>query len=78
MVLAVNAAVAWEPLVASEPDHAPEAVQDVAFVVLQVRVDVPPEATLVGLAVKVTAGAGLTVTVTELEAVPPAPVQASV
>ena len=47
---------------------------------LQLRVEEPPEATLVGLAVSVTVGAGaVTVTVVDWGAlVPPEPVQASV
>jgi hypothetical protein len=45
------------------PDQSPEAVQLVAFVELQVRVEEAPLATLVGLAVSVTVGNGRTVTV---------------
>jgi hypothetical protein len=45
----------------------------------QVSVDWPPLATLVGLAVKVTVGAGVdTDTVVDWEALPPAPVQVKV
>jgi hypothetical protein len=47
------------------PDHAPDAVHEVAFVDDQVNVDVPPLATLLGLALSVTLGAGATVTVTD-------------
>jgi hypothetical protein len=57
--------------VGSEPAHPPEAAQDVALVVLQVRTEDPPGATDVGLAVSVTVGAGLdpaeVVMVTEFE-----------
>ncbi len=69
-----------DPLVAWVPDQPPEAVQEVALVELQVSVEVPPEATLVGLAVSETAGDGaVTVTVADCGAlVPPAPVQVSV
>jgi hypothetical protein len=79
LVVAVNAGVLCVPLIASLPVHPPEAVQDVASVEDQVRVDVPPFFTVVGLAVKVTAGAGV---VTEIDAdcteLPPPPVQLKV
>ena len=68
-----------DPLVPKVPDQAPDAVQEVALVELQVRVELPPLPTLVGLAVKMTVGvAALTVTVANWEAVPPVPVQARV
>ncbi len=65
---------------ARAPDQAPEAVHEVALVELQVSVEVPPEATLVGLAVSVTVGACvITVTVAECRALVPAgPVQVRV
>jgi hypothetical protein len=64
------------PLTALVPLQDPLAVQLVALVVLQVSVEEPPLATLVGLAVSVTVGAALvTVTVALLVAVPPTPVQ---
>lgn len=67
------------PLTASVPAHAPEAVQEVALVEDQVNVEVPPLATLVGLALKDTVGAGAdTVTVADCDADPPVPVHASV
>jgi hypothetical protein len=54
-------------------------VQDVAFVADQVSVDVTPFLTVLGLAVRVTAGAGVfTETVASCTAVPPAPPQVSV
>ena len=62
------------------PDQPPEAVQVVALVLDQVRVVVPPLLVLVGLAVSATVGAGVdddTVTVAELLALPPPPVQVS-
>lgn len=63
-----------ESLAASAPLQPPDAVQVVALVELQVRVEVPPLATVVGLAVSVAVGTTLTVTETvALE--PPAPVQ---
>lgn len=45
------------PLVASVPVHPPLAVHDVAFVLDQVRVELPPGVIVVGLAVRVTVGA---------------------
>jgi hypothetical protein len=50
---------------------------DVAFVLVHASVDVPPALIVVGLAARVTVGAGptgATVTGTEDDAVPPAPV----
>jgi hypothetical protein len=47
-----------EPLVALLPDHPPEAVQEVALVADQVKVELAPLATVLGLADKVTTGAG--------------------
>ena len=46
----------------------------VAFALVQLRVDDPPAAMLPGLAVKVTVGARLTVTVACAVDVPPGPV----
>ena len=64
----------WPP-----PDVAPEAVQPVALFVDQVRFDAVPLATVVGFAEIVTVGGGgVTVTVTDWLAEPPAPLQASV
>jgi hypothetical protein len=77
----VSAPVLADPAVARLPDQAPLAVHAVASVDDQVRVALPPLATLVGLAVKVTVGAGTelaTVTVTDLLALPPLPLQLSV
>ncbi len=75
----LSAAVGAEPLVASLPDQAPEAIQEVAFVETHARVELPPLATVLGLAVKLTVGAGaFTETVADCAALPPAPVQVSV
>jgi hypothetical protein len=74
----VKAPVLWEPLAAFVPLQPPEAVQDVALVELQVNVEVPPLAIVVGFAVNAAVGTGLAVTVTVAVAavlVPPAPVQ---
>lgn len=66
------------PLVGSGPVMAPDAAQVSALVEDQVSVELPPAATLLGLALKDTVG-GVTVTdtVAELRAVPPSPVQVS-
>lgn len=75
MALAESAPVVCEPLVASVPDQAPVPVQAVAFVADQLSVELLPLTTLLGLAVKVTVGAGaVTVTVVDCEALPPVPV----
>lgn len=63
-----------EPEVALLPAQAPDAVQPVAFCELQVSVERAPAATVVGLAVNVTVGAGRMLTVTERFVVPPWPV----
>jgi hypothetical protein len=76
--LVVSAPVDCEPLAALLPDQAPEAVQEVALVADQVNVDLPPLATVLGLAAKVTVGAGeVTDTVDDCAALPPLPVQVS-
>ncbi len=67
-----------EPLRALLPDQAPEAVQDVALVADQVKFELPPLATVAGLALNVTVGEGeVTETVTDWVAWPPPPVQLS-
>jgi hypothetical protein len=74
--VALSAPVDCDPLIAWEPLQAPDAVQAVALVEVQVSVDVPPWATLAGLAVSETlGGAADTVTVAVCDAEPPAPVQ---
>jgi hypothetical protein len=71
--------VAAEPLVALLPDQAPVAVQAVAFVEVQASVELPPLATVLGLAVKLTVGVGdVTETVADCAALPPAPTQVRV
>jgi hypothetical protein len=77
-VLADRADVALEPLSASLPLQPPEAEQDVAWVEVQVKVDVAPLLTVLGFADRVTAGAGVvTDTVADCAALPPVPVQLS-
>ena len=54
------------PLTALVPDQAPEAVQAVALVDDHVRFELLPLATVLGLAIKLTVGAGaVTETVTD-------------
>lgn len=68
-----------DPLVASLPLQPPEAVQEVAFLDDQDKVELLPLAMVLGLALKLTVGAGeVTVTVADCAALPPAPVQVSV
>jgi len=75
----VRAPVACEPLTALVPDQAPEAVQEVALVEDQVNVEPLPLATVLGLAAKVTVGAGeVTETVADCAALPPLPLQVRV
>ncbi len=79
VVVVVRAEVVRVPLVGSLPVQPPEALQEVAFVEDQVRVEVAPCATVLGLAEIVTAGAGVvTETVAACTALPPAPVHVSV
>jgi hypothetical protein len=75
----VRAPVACVPLTALAPDQAPDAVQELALVDDQVKVAPLPLATVLGLAAKVTVGAGaVTDTVADCAALPPLPVQLSV
>jgi hypothetical protein len=61
-----SAPVLCDPLMGSVPDHAPEAVQEVALVTDQVNVELAPLATLVGLALNEMVGsAEETVTVAD-------------
>jgi len=78
--LAVSALVESDPPVAAlAPDHAPEAVQEVASVADQVSVELLPLVTVLGLAVRLTVGAGVvTETVADCVALPPVPEQLSV
>jgi hypothetical protein len=78
VVVALTAPVAFAPLVARAPVQPPEAVQAVALVDDQVSVELPPRATLAGPALRETlGGAAETVTVTDCDAEPPAPLQVS-
>lgn len=78
-MLALSAPVDWLPEVDRFPDQPPEPAQLVAFVVVQVRIELEPLDSVVGLALRETLGAGAdTETVTDCAALPPAPVQVSV
>jgi len=71
--------VLWEPLLASLPDQPPDAAHEVALVEDHVNIELPPLVTVLGLAVKLTVGAGdVTETVADCAALPPAPLQVSV
>ena len=79
MALAFSAPVERDPLVAWLPLQPPEAVHEVALVDDQDSVELAPLATVLGLALKLTVGAGaVAVTVTDCTAFPPAPGQVSV
>jgi hypothetical protein len=78
VALAESAPVDCEPLTVLVPDHAPEAVHEVAFVDDQANVDAAPLLTVLGAAEKLTLGAGAdTETVAACVALPPVPVQVS-
>ena len=66
------------PLVALAPDQPPDALHDVASVLLQESCVVEPLATLDGVAVRLTVGSGTTVTDFASLPVPPGPVHVSV
>ena len=79
MALAVRAPVDDVPLTALAPDQAPEAVQAVACLDDHVKDAALPCVIELGLALKLTVGAGpLTETVAICAAEPPVPVQDSV
>lgn len=66
------------PVIALLPLHAPDAVQEVALLELQLRVVDPPGDTDAGFALIVTVGCGaeaITLTVAVAFAVPPEPMQ---
>ena len=68
-----------EPLSGMLPDQAPDAEHDVALAATQVSVELLPPITELGLALRLTVGAGdVTDTAADCEALPPAPVQVSV
>jgi hypothetical protein len=59
LAVAVSAAVGLLPFVGTAPLQAPEAVHDVAFVELQLIVEVPPEVMLAGEALSEIVGAAV-------------------
>ncbi len=66
--------VVFEPLTGSVPAQPPDAMQIVALVDVQIKVDTDPLFTVVGLAARVTEGAGaVTDTVMPWVATPPGP-----
>ncbi|HWG31965.1 MAG TPA: hypothetical protein VN676_15520 [Steroidobacteraceae bacterium] len=67
--------VGSEPLSGRLPDQLPEAVQAVASVELHVSVEPAPLAMVLGLALRLTVGAGTTVMSVDASAEPPSPVQ---
>jgi hypothetical protein len=74
----VMAPLDWLPLIDFVPDQLPDAKHAVALLLFQESVDVPPEATVVGLALSCTVGAALdTETVAVCDAVPPVPLHVS-
>ena len=74
--MAVSEPVDCEPLSARLPDQAPDAIQEVAFLLDQASIEAVPELTVLGLALSVTTGGKVgTVTVTDCVAEPPSPVQ---
>ena len=79
-MLAASAPLDCEPLIALLPVQPPEAVQAVALLEAHVRVELPPLAIVLGLALMLTVALGvlLTVTVADCAALPPVPVQLSV
>ncbi len=80
VAFALSAPVDCEPLVGWLPDQPPEAVQEVAFVVDQLKVELPPLTTELGFAARLTVGAGaaeVTEIVVAWFALPPDPVQVS-
>ena len=79
--MAFSAPVLCVPLSGSVPDQPPDAAHALAWVVDQVRVALPPLATVLGLAVSAIVGAGageVTETVADWAALPPGPEQLSV
>jgi hypothetical protein len=58
-VSAPRAPVDCDPLVATLPDHPPDPMQEVALVVVQFSIALPPLATLPGVALRLTVGSGV-------------------
>jgi len=78
-VVLVSPPVDHVPLVSTSPLQPPAAVHLVALVEFQVKLELAPPVTVVGVAASVTVGAGsVTGTSADCEAEPPAPVQMSI
>jgi hypothetical protein len=78
LVVAPTAPVFWVPLAASDPLQPADAVQEPAWVELQVKVEEPPGAITDGYTESVTAGIASTATVVVAAGpVPPIPLQVS-
>jgi hypothetical protein len=78
IVVDARAEVVCEPLVGSDPLQPPEARHDVAPLEDQVNIDTAPLCAVLGFAERLTAGAaGVTETVADCVALPPAPVHVS-
>jgi hypothetical protein len=76
--VALSAPVLALPFVDSLPDQPPDAVQLLALLEDQLSIADPPLLTVVGLALRLTEGAGVeTLTVTACVALPPGPLQVS-
>jgi hypothetical protein len=72
----VSAPVDCDPLVALGPDHAPEAVHEVALLADQFKVEPVPIFTVLGLVLRLTRGAdAAATTVTDCAVLPPEPLQ---
>jgi hypothetical protein len=79
VVAAFTAPLDWLPVAGLLPDQPPEAVHAAALAADQLKVVLPPAATVLGLALSWIVGAlAERDTVTDWVAVPPSPVQASV
>lgn len=80
VVFAESAPLVAVPLADCPPDQPPDAVHDVALLLVHDSWVFPPLVTLVGFALRLTVGGGLAVTVTVFESlpVPPTPMQVSV
>jgi hypothetical protein len=78
VLFVLSAPVDCDPLIALLPDQLPEAVQEVAWVLVQLTVELLPLAIVLGLAARLIVGAGVGVvtdTVADCVALPPAPLQ---
>ena len=76
VALAVSDPVDCEPLTGLAPDQPPEAEQEVALAAFHVSIELDPDATVLGAALRLTEGAAdLMETVADCVALPPTPLQ---